>query len=270
MTRALGLDVMRREGKLDTVRLHLGYVTEFLGLTTNTLGADAANQVEVVADEPVKHHVEAVPQQTEVEAKVKLVLLLIGKVAVTQTAQVEGHLVDIVLLTPAQGGIIQCLGMTKGHGTTLGSKRVAQAQLGIGECTLLIQAHVLEEGLIADVPCTRHVPSGEPTVLTGATHLVRTLVADCSVKDVTSKEGIVEVGKISHIAAVILTDAVIGTILFLNLLEEFVVGVRQIAVSVNHAPSVKRLAETVQAHGFHTGEQGENVISIMEILHILA
>jgi hypothetical protein len=49
-----------------------------------------------------------------------------------------------------------------------------------------------------------------------------------------------------------------------------VVGVRQIAVSVNHAPSVKRLAETVQAHGLHTGEQGENVISIMEILHILA
>ena len=172
VTRTLGLDVVRCEGKLDTVRLHLGHVTKFLGLTTDTLGADATNQVEVVTNEPVKHYVEAVPQQTEVETEVKLVLLLIGKVAVTQTAQVESHLVDVVLLTPTQGGIIQCLGVTEGHGTTLGSQRVAQTQLSVGKCTLLIQAHILEEGLITDVPCTRNVPGGEPTVLFGAAHLV--------------------------------------------------------------------------------------------------
>ena len=67
------------------MRLHLGHVTILGGSTTDTLGADQTDQVEVVTEVPVKHEVDAVVEETEVNTKVELMLLLIGQLTVAQT-----------------------------------------------------------------------------------------------------------------------------------------------------------------------------------------
>ena len=177
----LGHDVACRDGELLTVRLHTGHVGILGDGTAYTVGAQRADQVVVVTGVPVEREVDAVVEETEVNTYVELVLLFVGQVFVGEAVDDQTRL--LVGGVAAPDVVAADDGAGVGHGRLVTGERVAGLQCGVGECGAEL---VSEPGLLVDVPCTRHVPCGQPACAGRFTEAVATLVAHSSVQGVTT------------------------------------------------------------------------------------
>ena len=90
------------------MRLHRCHVGILSVLSTYTGCIDTTDKVVVVTSVPVKHKVQAVVEETEVNTKVKLMLLLIGKLLITKVIEVKTDFVGIGHRTPRLVRIVDC------------------------------------------------------------------------------------------------------------------------------------------------------------------
>ena len=249
------------------MRRHLGHVGIFLGHTAYTLSIYVTYQVKVVSLIPVKHQIDAVAHKSQIYTDVELVLLLIGQLRVGQRHQRQTGLLRICFQTPRLIGLIDGVGIAHTTGTALGSQRVAGTYLSVCE-RVRASAPSLEEWLLVSIPRSRNVPRRQPAALTALSHLVRALITDCSVDDITTCVTIARRSYICEVTRIRGTHAVVVAVLLFHLFEKLVAGKWQIALTIDNTISVKGLGHTVHLTGLHSSHYIEDVV-VTECLLIL-
>ena len=225
----LGHNVAGREGELLTVRLHRGHVGIFHNRSAHTHGALRTYQVVVVTCVPVEVEVDAVVQESQADAEVQLVLLLVGQCGVGKARYLETRL--LVGRIGTEGAVGLDDDHRVGDGGLVTRQRVAGLQRSVCQ-------HVLEglckPRLLVSVPCSRDVPCRQPAGAGGLTQTVATLVAHRTVQRVAAHIRIGGGGKERSLAAVAVAQSVVHGILLAGLLEVLVVVSTQHALLIEH------------------------------------
>ncbi len=260
--KVLCLDVYCVQRQLNTIRLHLSYVTILCWLTTDTHGVSSTDKVVVATSIDIECEVDTVVQETSINTEVKLVLLLISEVLVSKPSNIEAWFLIACWWTPWVVSLDDCTWVSDWRRTTVGSKRVAQLSSKVRQYWLKF----LKPRLLVSIPCTRQVPCRQPTSATALTHTVCTLITICTSERITTLPRICSNTYESCTTLVGIFKAIVVRALLLWLLKHCVSPWRNLTHVVLHTPTTEPCSVTLYRVNLHSTIEVYDMVFVVYII----
>ena len=127
---------------------------------------------------------------------------------------------------------------------------------------------IFEETLLMHIPCTRNIPSRQPSGRTALTQSVSTFVTICTIDNVTS---LIRIGCISkeccRTRERVRECVIIGTTLN-ALFEELISIERYFTLCILHSPTIEEILVTADITHFHTTKEVDDVRIIKSMIPV--